>query len=455
MDKITLVVLFLGVLIFSSHLFSKLFNKTKIPNVLILMVIGIVAGLFIDKQLFFGEVGKVFTTITLIIVLFESGVGLKFSELKVAIASASLVTLINFIITGVIVSSIAMFIYNLDFTAALFLGAILGGTSSAVVIPMVKQLKLVTKSATILLLESAFTDVLCLVVGLAALEGIKAGEISFLGIINTMWQSFLFAALLGFAAGIAWSVILNGIRVLQNSMFTTFAFLFIIYALVEVLGFNGGIAALTLGIVLGNSENLGNTKIWKAIFKFQTASLTESEKNFFAEIVFVLQTYFFVYVGVVIEFGNISTYLIAMLMIILILLLRPITILLFAKKGSKPRDITVMSIMAPKGLVPAILASIPLQLGLQQGDKIAEMGYAVVLLSIVVCSILVIVVSKDPLIFNKLVRRKKNVKSNNNENASETGISSNEEDNSETDSSNEEEEAKITIKKKFKDEFDD
>lgn len=458
MDKITLVVLFLGLLIFSSHLFSKLFNRTKIPNVLILMLIGIVAGFFFNKELFFGEMGRVFTTITLIIILFESGVGLKLSELKIAIGSATLVTVLNFLITVTIVTLVSRYLYGLEFISALYLGAILGGTSSAVVIPMIRQLNLGTKSSTILLLESAFSDVLCLVVALAVLEGMKAGEISSIGIINSMWQSFLFAALLGFISGIIWSLILNGIRVLQNSMFTTFAFLFIIYAVVEVLGFSGGIAALTLGIVLGNSDNISKTSIWKSLFKFEAASLTDNERNFFAEIVFVLQTYFFVYVGIVIEFGNILTYLIALLIISLVLVLRPITILSFAKKGSKPREITMMSILAPKGLVATILASVPLQFGIAQASEIAEMGYAVVLVSIILCSLLVIIASKDPLLFNKMIRKTKNnrkpakniVVINNNSDKADTIISNQTE--YEVD---EDEEVIITSKKKYKDEFDD
>ena len=53
--------------------------------------------------------------------------------------------------------------------------------------------------------------------------------------------------------------------------------------------------------------------------------------------------------------------------------------------------------MAPKGLVPAILASIPIQYGMTGGDSIQMLSFAVVLLSILICSILVIILSKNPL----------------------------------------------------------
>ncbi len=457
MDKITLAVMFMGALIFFAHFFNSIFDKTKIPNVLLLMVIGIIAGFFIDKELFFGEVGRIFTTITLVVILFESGTSLKLSELKSAVGSAAMVTVSNFLLTITIVSSITYFLTSLNLTEAIFLGAIVGGTSAAVVVPILNQLKLGKKATTVLLLESAFSDVLCLVVGLAALEAMKAGELAVGNILNSFWQSFLFAALIGLAGGVVWSLLLNLIRALKNSMFTTLAFVFIVYGTVELLGFNGGIAALCFGIVLGNSKSLGGSFVWQKIFRFDPAEFTESEQNFFSEIVFILQTYFFVYVGIVIEFGSAITYLLAVLLIALIILVRPIIIRLFAKKDVTPKELTIMSIMSPKGLVPAVLASIPLQLGMASGQTIAELGYAIVLLSILICSILIIIGSKNPFFFNKVVRdilKPSRLK----QDAEKYETTENVENNNDDDVN---EEFVISIKKdegkdkKYKDEFDD
>jgi len=394
MEKITIIVMFLGGLIFFSHLLNKLFSKTKIPNVLILITIGIIVGFFIDSKIFFGEVGRVFTTITLIIILFESGVGLKLQELKSSIVSATLVTIINFVFSAGIVVGITMWLADFDFLTALFLGSILGGTSSAVVIPMVRQLNMGQKAGTVLLLESAFTDVLCLVVGLAVLESMKAGNLEATAIFTNMAKSFLMAILLGLFGGFVWSLLLNWIRGIKNSMFTTLALVFIIYGGAELLGLNGGIAALSFGIVLGNSEYFDKMKLWKRIFKVETAKLNDNEKNFFSEIVFVLQTYFFVYIGIVIEFGTPMIYLISVMIVCLVILARIPTIRLMVRKDCTPDDKLLMSIMMPKGLVPAILASIPLQEGLPHGQEIAEIGYAVVLTSIIMCSLLIIILGK-------------------------------------------------------------
>ena len=303
------IVIFLGLLIFFSHAFNELFSRTKIPNVLLLLLIGVILGPIggVVKKEFFGQMGSVFTTLTLIIILFESGAGLKFSELKKAIGPASIITILNFIITVVITVIIVPLFTDVDRINAIFLGAIIGGTSSAVVIPMVRQLNLSEKNSAILFLESALSDVLCLVVGLALLEGIKLGAVDILAVINKMWKSFLFAALIGLAGGFFWSLVLNKIRGIKNSMFTTMAFLFVIYGIVESMGLNGGIASLLYGIVLGNSESIGGSQAYQKVFRIDSAGINDDERKFFSEIVFLLQTYFFVYVGISLQFGSFTS----------------------------------------------------------------------------------------------------------------------------------------------------
>jgi NhaP-type Na+/H+ or K+/H+ antiporter len=253
---IYLTIIALGLLIFLSHVFNELFEKTKIPNVLLLLLIGIIIGPVsgIVTKDFFGEIGNVFTTITLIVILFESGIGLNFKEIRKAIGSATLLTFLNFILSMLITSYISRWFLSVDVLSSVFIGAIVGGTSSAVVIPMVKQMKLGEKSTSVLILESALSDVLCLVVGLALLDGITEGVVSVGMVLSRMWKAFIFAIALGLLCGFLWSAVIGRIRSVKNSMFTTLAFVFILYGVVELLALNGGIAVLSFGILLSNID---------------------------------------------------------------------------------------------------------------------------------------------------------------------------------------------------------
>ena len=392
----------IGLLIFGAHLFNGLFKFTKIPNVLILLVIGIIIGPVIGlvKEAHFGSVGPIFTSITLILILFESGTHLKIGELVKSIGSAFLLTLFNFIASAAIGTFIAYtFFSNIDLMGAAFFGVIIAGTSSAVVIPIIKQLKMNEKGYTTLMLESALSDVLCLVIGLALLQAMKEGVFEVKAILNTIWKSFLIAALIGFLGGFIWSIIIRFTRIIENSKFMNLAFVFIVYGITEYLKLNGGIAVLIFGITLGNAYLLQHTFLKKV---FPAKELRKNEKDFFSELVFILSTFFFVYVGICMQFGNISVYLLGLLIVGLIIIVRPISIKLLVRSEMSFKDLSIMSVMTPKGLVPAILASIPIQYGITGGESIQMLSFAVVLLSILICSILVIILSQNPFQFSYL-----------------------------------------------------
>ena len=409
--SIYLTIIILGLLIFSSHAFNELFNRTKIPNVLLLLLIGIIIGPvsgFITKD-FFGKIGSVFTTITLIVILFESGSGLKIREIKSAIGSATLLTVINFVVTIIIASFITRFFFSLDPLSSVFIGAIIGGTSSAVVIPMVKQLRMEGKSASVLILESALSDVLCLVVGLALLDGIAEGAVSVGKVFSEMWKDFLFAIIIGLFSGFVWSASIRLVRSLKNSMFTSLAFVFILYGIVELMGLNGGIAVLSFGILLGNIEFIDKDSKFRKVLKFDTSGFNPHEKDFFAEIVFVMQTYFFVYVGIAMQFGSLAIYGTGLLLVLLIIFFRVAGISVLIRKTVTKPEKAIMSVMSPKGLVPAVMASLPLQRGLPNGEIILDLVFSVVLLSIIICSVLVVILSINPYFFERFLPAKRKI----------------------------------------------
>jgi len=393
--KVSLTIVFLGVLILTAHLLNGMFKRTKIPSALWLLLIGIILGPIsgIVREEHFGEVGPIFTSITLMILLFEGGVNLKLKELKDSIGSAFLLTLINFLLSASIATILAYYLTGIDtWINATFFGVIVGGTSSAVVIPIVNQLKINKKGSTVLLLESALSDVFCLVIGLALLSSMEKGVFEIKSILNVVWKSFLFAALVGVLFGIIWSVILGKIRNIQNNMFINLSVVFIVAGMTELIGWNGGIATLMFGIALGNAYLFKETFLRKIL---PSKELMNEERSFFSEIAFILQTYFFVYVGVTIKFGSPIFYIVGVLIVGAVAVVRPFTIRILVRKKMPVKDLAIMGIMSPKGLVPAILASIPIQMGIVGGDLIQDLTYSVVLISILLCAVLVVLINRD------------------------------------------------------------
>lgn len=405
--QLTTILIALGLLIFLSHVLNALFHKIRISHVLVLILIGLLVGPVLGwmTPAYLGQFGSVFTTITLIVILFESGTSLDLNTLKKSILEASLLTILNFVMVMGIGYTVGMLMLNLDQLHSLFLGAALGGTSSAVVIPMVRQLKPGPKASTILYLESALSDVLCLVVALALLGGISTGEVSVGGIFQSMGISFLFAILLGVVVGFFWILLLKKLlKSIDNTMFTSFALAFILYGIAEEMNLNGGICILSYGIVVGNIGNSSFVKKW--LKESEDVALNQSERSFFSEIVFIFQTYFFVYIGMSIQLNDPWHILVGSIFVVASFAFRPLTGKVLRMKDMDARDVNLISVMGPKGLVAAVLASLPLQNALTRsadmrfetlvtsGQTIQNVAYAVVLISIVLCSVLVWIVDR-------------------------------------------------------------
>ena len=359
---ISVVIIALGLLIFFSHTFNALFVKTRIPNVLLLMLIGLVVGpvLHLISPADLGQFGSVFTTITLIVILFESGTNLNPQTLRQSIGKATLLTILNFVCVMVIAFLVGRFLLDLTLLHCLFLGAAVGGTSSAVVVSMLSQVKPGPKAEMILFLESALSDIVCLIVALAVLSGIQTGAISVGAMFKTMGIAMLASLLAGVVVGTIWLVVLKKwLSHIKNSMFTSFALAFIIYGTCETIGWNGGLAVLAFGLTL---SNIGSAKFMRRLFAIgEESGLNQQERNFYSEIVFVLQTYFFVYIGVSIQLGNIWHLVVGALIVALIFALRPLTAKTMGRKDMDGRDHKLMAALGPKGLVGAVLASLPLQ----------------------------------------------------------------------------------------------
>ena len=107
--QIGLTIAIIGLLIFTAHLFSEIFSRKRIPDVLFLIIIGLLIGpifhwLSPDSL---GNAGSLFSGITLVTILFESGTQLRFSALKDSFRGALRLTALNFIMSAIAVWLVA------------------------------------------------------------------------------------------------------------------------------------------------------------------------------------------------------------------------------------------------------------------------------------------------------------------------------------------------------------
>jgi cell volume regulation protein A len=392
-------ILVVGALIFIAHAFTGIFSRTRVPDVLLLTIIGIVLGpvLHLVTPANFGKVGSIFTTVTLIIILFEAGLSLDLDVIRGSIRSTLSLTLINFFLTMIAVALAAHFLLGFGYRLTLMFGAIVGSTSPAVIVPLTRCIHMEQASKTILFLESAISDVFSIVVAIGFMDSYRLGTLHVTQMIGQIFATLILAGLAGVASAFLWSALLRRIRGLENSIFTTPAFVFVLFGIVEIFGFSGYVAAVVFGAVLGNIEVFHGLAWMRRYLPDEAITLNDQERNFLGEVVFLLKTFFFVYVGVSIRFTDLPLVYIGIAITGLIFLIRIPAAWLGLARSVPVRDASLVAIMSPKGLAAVVLAAMPLERQIREGDTLQSVTYSVVFLSIVLTSVLSFLIERTRL----------------------------------------------------------
>ena len=407
MDSTALSLVVLGTLVFAAHVFSELFSRKRVPDLLLLLIIGIIIGpvfkIVTPEDL--GGFGQVFSTLTLVIILFEGGSELSLSNIRTSFKDMIGLTLVSYFLIMIVFGILGHYILQLPWATSFFMSAVLGGAAEAIVIPLTKHLKISENSKATLVLETSFSTVVCFIISLALFNAVKSQQFEIGKTIGNIISSFVLAGIIGFAGAVFWAIVLQKIRTVKNSTFTTPAFVFIIYGINSILRFSGEIAALTFGITLTNIDAVYNS-IFKKLFKNKPNSLNYNERMLFSEMAFLLRTFVFVYIGISIQLNDWKSILIGLAITFLLLILRILSVrwtVVRNKDGYTEMEAMYMSCMVSKGLVAAILAALLKQAGLPFADEVQNIVYSVILFSIVFTCAMIPLLEKSKFIQKTLL----------------------------------------------------
>ncbi len=394
MEHIALLVV--GLIIFAAHFFTAVFERTKIPDVLPLTVIGIIigpiSGLVAPED--FGVVGPLLSAVALILMLFDGGSHLTLNTLKTTIMNSAGLLVSTFLFTSLITFLISSIFLGYSFLSALFIGLILGNISPAVVVPLVKMLNISDKTKTMLFVESAISDVFSIIFALGVLKIIEVGSIDFGELIGLkMIGSIVLAIIVGTIGAFTWATILNKVRKFPNSIFTSLAFLFILYGLSETLGYNGPITALVFGLIVANSKKIPEEIVHKlGSGRFEEFNIME--KTLFSEVIFLVKTFFFIYLGISIQLNSFKILFWGLVITVLIYIGRFLMTRFTVPKDFGKQERGLISTIAPKGLATAVLADIPLHMHFPETVtvdwlEIRSLVYAIILFSLIITGVLI------------------------------------------------------------------
>ena len=402
-----MAILTLGILFFLAHALSLLFEKTAVPDVLVLMLMGIVAGpvLGIVSPESFGEVGETMSSIALVAILFEGGMSLDLQRLGTTVKASLPVFLSTFLGSMALGALAGVFLLKLPLLPSLTFGCIIASISPAVALPLAKTLKLERSTTDRLTIETSLTDVFSIILVFTFTSAVGGANISVGRMLGSILSSLIFAAVIGLVASYVWLRMLSWVRKFPNTNLATFFFLFIVFGVSDFLGFSGAIASLAFGLGVANKP-FAFVERMRGKELPPLSSIAEGERSFFDEIIFLLKTFFFVYLGISMRFASPVIIALGLGLVVAIYLLRFFSVRQLLPRETLRRDVRYSSIMAPKGLASAVLAGLPLAAGMAGAEEIRDAAYIIVFFSIVLTAALVTAFERTRLAghFDRLLR---------------------------------------------------
>lgn len=327
---------------------NRLAKLTRVPDIIVLLLIGITAGPllhWVQPGTFQGAI-RILGTFALLLILFEGGLELRLRQALRYFPAGLLLAFLSFGLSLTLIAISGRYLLHLGWTDCLLLGAALGCTSGTIVIPALQQINTPEPVKITLTIESALGEIIAVVMVGSLLNTADNGSLV-TGLAMDFSHHVVVSVLIGIVAGAIWSRVWPRLAGQPNANILNLGVLMGVYAAGKSLHGSGLLAALIFGVTLANLPRTPH-------MARQGARLLA----FHAEFSFLVRSFFFVLLGVVAEFIG-RQYLVPIFGILTSLVVARYLAML----GSRPfirdvtrRDTELVFWMLPRGLVTAVLA---------------------------------------------------------------------------------------------------
>ena len=354
------IIAMLGGLLVLAFAANRLSSWTKMPDVVVLLLVGLLFGpvFHLLQPSEFHTITPILGTLALILVLFEGGLELNLRETLHQFPGSLLLATLAYGLSLTAVWLLAWRALHMPARPALLLGAVLGCTSSTVVLPILQQIAASKRVKVTLMLEASWGDVLA-VLTVGALISIPAG-----GLVGGLAQKLLLqifaSVIIAALVGTAWSRLLPHLSEVRYWQVLTLSVVLLLYAATESFGGNGLIAVLAFGLALSNVRRLSG-RLGESLFGLGLPLETQHERilAFHSELSFLVRTFFFVLIGVVVDLKGLGGKLLLTAGVIAALFLArwlAVQICRPAWKDFTARDRELLALLLPRGLITVVLA---------------------------------------------------------------------------------------------------
>lgn len=371
---------FLAIVLLIGILSSIVSKKIRLPNVLLLLLFGILLNniYYKGKPLVYfpTELIAAIAVLAIAIIVFDSTSRLKIKEFDTFAFKSLYLTIIFMVLSIAVITVLAYYLFHFNIFYSIMFASLLAGTAPEVVLSIMKETK--SKVVELLEIESVINTPLVVLIPFIVLD--MKRTIGTFAVENLISQTvpFLQQLVSGIGAGILVGlVVFKLMRRYYSEWLSPIAMIaatLLSYVIAENLGGNGVLAVTVMGLFFGS------------VYVKEKAEL-QAFSSIFSHLLMILV---FVMVGLLIDiFAGWVFMLKAFGIYLVICLVRYLSLNVTVGKEFKKKEIIFMTFNAPKGIAVAVVVLLLSTLNLENIIIMLDLALVVMLYSIVISSIFV------------------------------------------------------------------
>ena len=376
LDSVNIVILLGALLVLAGIMSSLLALRFGAPLLLAFLVVGMLAGEGGPGGIEFNDVMATYTvgSVALGLILFDGGLRTRIATFRSVLAPAGMLATVGVLITAALTAPVAWLVLKLNPLEALLVGAVVASTDAAAVFFLLhaRGLRLRPRVGATLEVESATNDPFAIFLTIVLVEILLVGDKSWRDIVVLLLREAIIGGIIGFLGGRAMVFVLNRLDLPQglHAPFVAAGAL-VTFGLAQSAHASGFLAVYLAGLVVGNRA----TRAHSTLVAFLDAA------TWLAQIVM------FVLLGLLAWPERLPQRLLPALAVAaaLMFIARPAAVFLcLAPFRFSLREKAFISWVGLRGAVGIFLASIPLLVGLRKDLLYFDVGFVVVLVSLLV-----------------------------------------------------------------------
>jgi cell volume regulation protein A len=402
MDPVVKLVVEIAGILLLGALGEFIFARTRVPDVVWLVVAGILAGPtsgLIPSGLLRPGI-PFFGAIALTVILSSGAFRLQLTEVAAAAPRGILLGLSGFAFSLIATCGFYWLSTELGYVrpspplAWVIVGAIVGGTSSVIIMPTMALARAPSRVARMLEVESSATDALSVIIAMVLIDLVVSGSADISRPFITLARELGVGTALGVIAA---AVLVPGIPSMRDKAhgYTVFlASMLALYGITDLVKGNGALAVLVASLLIGNASSIVPRLIPGAHGLVFAATQTTGVMQ--DQMTFLIKSFFFFLIGLMFPTDLKQIALAAVGVLFLMAMRVPAVLLSTRRMGLGKKEFWFLCVAIPRGLAAGVLATLPMQYGVPGAENLAPTIFAVIVLSVLVFAIGFSIVGRLP-----------------------------------------------------------